>query len=187
MAWLVWHVCSYNAYLCYKEDSDCMDNFRGLGHLFHGNLLLYKWWMLASILMAFLCRNYSGYGWADERQRYIVTQNGPYLRWMNPSRSPALLTYWGLDKMFPNGLCSATTKMITKIQPLLAFFEAIGLKKIQELKHVAWHQLLKYKAIEKYTAHTIVSWPNPKQWQTVHTSDFIVFTSQMVLYFYAVL
>ena len=29
-----------------------------------------------------------------------------------------------------------------------------------------------YKNIERRTAHTIVSWPNPKQWQMVHTSNY---------------
>ena len=30
------------------------------------------------------------------------------------------------------------------------------------------------KNIERHTAYTIVSWPNPKQWVIVHTSDLIM-------------
>ena len=31
-----------------------------------------------------------------------------------------------------------------------------------------------FKIIERHTAHTIVSWPNPKQWVMVHTSDLMM-------------
>ena len=34
------------------------------------------------------------------------------------------------------------------------------------------------KNIEKHTAHTIVSWPNPKQWVIVHTSDLMMIIRQ---------
>ena len=33
---------------------------------------------------------------------------------------------------------------------------------------------------ERHTAHTIVSWPNPKQWVIVHTSDLIVIIRQSI-------
>ena len=33
---------------------------------------------------------------------------------------------------------------------------------------------LTHKKIERQTAHTIVSWPNPKQWMIVHTSDLMM-------------
>ena len=33
------------------------------------------------------------------------------------------------------------------------------------------------KNIEGYTAHIIVSWPNPKQWQMDHTSNLMMMTS----------
>ena len=41
------------------------------------------------------------------------------------------------------------------------------------------HQRL-HKNIERHTAHTIVSWPYPKQWVIVHTSDFMMITRQSV-------
>ena len=31
-----------------------------------------------------------------------------------------------------------------------------------------------HENIERHTAHTIVSWPNPKQWVIVHTSDLMM-------------
>ena len=31
-----------------------------------------------------------------------------------------------------------------------------------------------HKTIERHTAHTIVSWPNPKPWQMGHTSDLMM-------------
>ena len=31
-----------------------------------------------------------------------------------------------------------------------------------------------HKNIARHTVHTDVPWPNPKQWQTVHTSDLIM-------------
>ena len=37
-----------------------------------------------------------------------------------------------------------------------------------------------HKNIERHTAHTIVSWPYPKQWVIVHTSDFMMITRQSV-------
>ena len=33
-----------------------------------------------------------------------------------------------------------------------------------------------HKNIVRQTAHTIVSWPNPKQWLTIHTSDLMKYT-----------
>ena len=37
---------------------------------------------------------------------------------------------------------------------------------------------LTYKNIESHKAHTIVSWPNPKQWVIVHTFDLIMIIRQ---------
>ena len=39
---------------------------------------------------------------------------------------------------------------------------------------------LRCKNIERQTAHTIVSWPNPKQWVIVHTSDLMVIVRQSI-------
>ena len=36
------------------------------------------------------------------------------------------------------------------------------------------------KNIERHTAHTIVSWPNPKQWLIVHTSDLMMIIIQIM-------
>ena len=41
-----------------------------------------------------------------------------------------------------------------------------------------------YKNIERYTADTIVSWPNPKQWGIVHTSDLMLIIRQIYIYIY---
>ena len=38
----------------------------------------------------------------------------------------------------------------------------------------------KNKNIERHTAHTIVSWPNPKQWIVVHTSDLMMIIRQSI-------
>ena len=35
-----------------------------------------------------------------------------------------------------------------------------------------------YKNIERHTTHTIVSWPNPKQWIIVHTSNLMMMIIQ---------
>ena len=37
-----------------------------------------------------------------------------------------------------------------------------------------------YKNIERNTADSIVSWPNPKQWVIVHTSDLIMMITQSI-------
>ena len=37
-----------------------------------------------------------------------------------------------------------------------------------------------YKNIERHTAHTVVSWPNPKQWVIVHTSDLMMIIRQSI-------
>ena len=42
---------------------------------------------------------------------------------------------------------------------------------VAESVSVSWRH---YKNIEIHTVHTILSWPNPKQWQMVHTSDLIM-------------
>ena len=39
---------------------------------------------------------------------------------------------------------------------------------------------ISYKHIERHTAHTIVSWPNPEQWVMVHTSDFMMIIRQSI-------
>ena len=36
------------------------------------------------------------------------------------------------------------------------------------------------KNIERHTAHTIASWPNPKQWVIVHTSDLMMMIKQSI-------
>ena len=36
------------------------------------------------------------------------------------------------------------------------------------------------KNIERHTAHTIVSWPNPKQWVIVHTFDLMMIIRQSI-------
>ena len=36
------------------------------------------------------------------------------------------------------------------------------------------------KNIEKHTAHTIISWPNPKQWVIVHTSNLVMIIRQSI-------
>ena len=36
------------------------------------------------------------------------------------------------------------------------------------------------KYIERHTAHTIVSWPSPKQWVIVHTSDLMMIIRQSI-------
>ena len=37
-----------------------------------------------------------------------------------------------------------------------------------------------YKNIERHTADTIVSWPNPKQWVIVYTSDLMMIIRQSI-------
>ena len=37
-----------------------------------------------------------------------------------------------------------------------------------------------YKNIERHTAHTIVTWPTPKQWVIVHTSDLMMIIRQIM-------
>ena len=37
-----------------------------------------------------------------------------------------------------------------------------------------------HKNIERHIAHTIVSWPNPKQWVIVHTSDLMMIIRQSI-------
>ena len=39
------------------------------------------------------------------------------------------------------------------------------------------------KNIKRHTAHTIVSWPNPKQWIIVHTSDLMMIIRQGNIFF----
>ena len=37
-----------------------------------------------------------------------------------------------------------------------------------------------YKNTERHTAHTIVSWPNPKQWVIVHASDLMMIIRESI-------
>ena len=41
-------------------------------------------------------------------------------------------------------------------------------------------QIIIHKNTKKHTAHTIVSWPNPKQWEIVHTSNLIMIIRQSI-------
>ena len=43
--------------------------------------------------------------------------------------------------------------------------------------------LLCSKDIERHIAHTIVSWPDPKQWVIAHTSDFMMIVRQSIYIF----
>ena len=36
------------------------------------------------------------------------------------------------------------------------------------------------RTIKRHTAHTIVSWPNPKQWVILHTSDLMMIIRQII-------
>ena len=42
---------------------------------------------------------------------------------------------------------------------------------------ILW-SLVDHKNIKRHTAHTIVSWPNPKQWVLVHTADLVMIIRQ---------
>ena len=44
---------------------------------------------------------------------------------------------------------------------------------------------IKHKNIERHTAHTIVSSPNPKQWVIVHISDLIMIIRQVYIYIFS--
>ena len=46
--------------------------------------------------------------------------------------------------------------------------------------HVSMKLYLLYKNIERHTVHTIVSWPNPKQWVIVHTSNLMMIIRQSI-------
>ena len=48
-------------------------------------------------------------------------------------------------------------------------------------------QYIPHKNTERYTVHTIVSWPNPKQWVIVHTSDLMmmIITQSIYIYIYS--
>ena len=41
-------------------------------------------------------------------------------------------------------------------------------------------RLFHHKNTERHTANTIVSWPNPKQWVIVHTSDLMMIIRQSI-------
>ena len=52
------------------------------------------------------------------------------------------------------------------------------LKRGTNLQGAVWYGSLEadwsYKNIVRHTAHTIVSWPNPKQWLMIHTSGLMM-------------
>ena len=54
--------------------------------------------------------------------------------------------------------------------------------KVNELELLTLHAH-KNTNIERHTAHTIVLWPNPKQWVTVHTSDLMMIIRQSIYIF----
>ena len=45
--------------------------------------------------------------------------------------------------------------------------------------HIISYHIIYHNNIERHTAHTIVSWPNLKQWQVGHTSDLIIMSYQI--------
>ena len=54
----------------------------------------------------------------------------------------------------------------------------VGWVKTWRHQAITWNNV--HKNIEKHTAHTIVSWPNPKQWVIVHTSDLMMMIRQSI-------
>ena len=42
-----------------------------------------------------------------------------------------------------------------------------------------------HKNIERHTAHSVVSWPNPKQWVIVHTSDLMILRQSIYIYIFS--
>ena len=66
--------------------------------------------------------------------------------------------------MFPNSLC------------LDASFNMVRLSRDNRWSRS--HYILPYKNIKRHTAHTIVSWPNPKQQIIIHISDQMMITRQ---------
>ena len=46
--------------------------------------------------------------------------------------------------------------------------------------HTWLHLKNKNKNAERHTAHTVVWWPNPKQWVIVHTSDLMMIIRQSI-------
>ena len=57
-----------------------------------------------------------------------------------------------------------------------------ALRNTFNLDNIALMRSMWCKNIERHTAHTIVSWPNPKQWMIVHTSDLMMMIKQSIYY-----
>ena len=77
-------------------------------------------------------------------------------------------------------------RKVVKMTALVAIGDVEG--KLQHTQwwpgHSSWHNFRfsdrLCKNIERHTAHTIVSWPNPKRWVIVHTSDLMMIIRQSI-------
>ena len=54
---------------------------------------------------------------------------------------------------------------------------------INNKKNINMYIISIHKKMERYPAYTIVSWPNPKQWVIVHTSDLMMIIRQSIYTF----
>ena len=51
---------------------------------------------------------------------------------------------------------------------------------LMAFRQLIWTTSCVHKNTDRHTAHTIVSWPNPKQWVIVHTSDSMMIIRESI-------
>ena len=102
---------------------------------------------------------------------------------------PDLDTYWSMnDRLRVDGIAKIMQKHRYKTIKSLSMWRTKLLpilKGCPDCEHVIAHVSLPVQAtsrdgwcwghenIVRHTAHSIVSWPNPKQWLMIHTSDWM--------------
>ena len=74
-------------------------------------------------------------------------------------------------------LLSQEMKSVTELCVCCKYFLLICFVYLTITKCLS-HLICCHKNIERHTTHTIVSWPNPKQWVIVHTSALMMLIRQ---------
>ena len=98
-----------------------------------------------------------------------------------------VILYINMDAIWLKGIEGSRERVIHLQNSVIAGPGQWGMRDPRDCVHIqhmdlalGHDELKNHIDIERHTALTIVSWPNPKQWIMVHTSDFMMISRQII-------
>ena len=98
-----------------------------------------------------------------------------------------MILYINMDAIWLKGIEGSQEWVIHLQNSLIAGPGQWGMRDPRDCVHIqhmdlalGHDELKNHINIERHTALTIVSWPNPKQWIMVHTSDLMMISRQII-------